>query len=135
MAIVGFTFTKILAERKETANEKISINNNVSVLNVEESKLPVGSQTQDALKISFMFTTQYDPGLGSIELHGNLISLGDAKELKEVLSDWNKNKKLSADMMKTVLTTVLSKCNIQALIMSRDVQLPPPVPLPRVNVR
>ena len=135
MAIVSFSFTKLLAEKKESKNEKISINNNVSIVNVEEHVLPIGAQRQDALKISFLFTTQYDPNFGTIELHGNLIYLGDAKQLQEVLANWNKNKKLSADMMKDVLTSVLSKCNIQALVMSRDVQLPPPVPLPRVNVR
>ena len=135
MAIVSFSFTKLLAEKKESKNEKISINNNVSIVNVEEHVLPIGAQRQDALKISFLFTTQYDPNFGTIELHGNLIYLGDAKQLQEVFANWNKNKKLSADMMKDVLTSVLSKCNIQALVMSRDVQLPPPVPLPRVNVR
>ncbi|MBI5073352.1 hypothetical protein HZA99_06050 [Candidatus Woesearchaeota archaeon] len=135
MAIVSFTFTKLLAEKKDGRNEKITINNNVSIVNVEEHNLPIGSQKQDSLKISFLFTTQYDPGFGSIELHGNLIYLGDAEQLKEVFANWQKNKKLSADMMKDVLSSVLNKCNIQALIMSRDVQLPPPVPMPRVNVR
>lgn len=135
MVIVSFTFTKLLAEKKEGKNEKISINNNVSIVNVEEHSLPIGSQKQDSLKISFLFTTQYDPGFGSIELHGNLIYLGESKQLKEILTNWEKNKKLSADMMTEILTSVLGKCNIQALVMSRDVQLPPPVPLPRVNVR
>lgn len=135
MAIVSFTFTKLLAEKKEGRNEKITINNNVSIANVEEHSLPIGSQKQDSLKISFLFTTQYDPGFGTIELHGNLIYLGDAKELKEVLANWDKNKKLPTEIMTDVLTSVLNKCNIQALIMSRDVQLPPPVPMPRVNIR
>lgn len=135
MAIVGFSFTKVLAERKGDGKEKININNNVSIIDVAETTLPVGVQTQDALKINFLFTTSYDPNFGAIELNGNLMYIGDPKEMKDIFANWNKTKKLNAETMKQVLNTVLGKCNIQALIMSRDVQLPPPVPLPRVNVR
>ncbi len=135
MALLGFNFKKILAEKKTDSREKININNNVSIINVEQATFPIGAQTQEGSRIHFLFTTTYDPDFGTIELHGNLMYLAEEKEIKEIQKTWDKDKKLAPDLMKQVINAILGKCNIQALVMSRDVALPPPVPLPRVTVR
>ncbi|MFA6889113.1 MAG: hypothetical protein WC254_06475 [Candidatus Woesearchaeota archaeon] len=135
MAVVGFTFTKMVAERKSDVREKVNISNNITVTNVEMSDLPFGQQKQEALKINFLFVSSFEPVIGSIELHGNLLYTGEAKELKEIAKNWGKDKKLPSEVMKYVLSAMMNKCNIQALILSRDVALPPPVPLPRISVR
>lgn len=135
MTIVGMNFTKIVAERKREANEKINISNNISIAQVEKSEFAFGVKSQQGLKISFLFHTIYDPDFGSIELHGNLLYLSDENDVEEIYANWTKAKKLSADVMKPVLNAVLGKCNIEALVLSRDLTLPPPVPLPRVNVK
>ena len=36
--------------------------------------------------------------------------------------------------MTTLLNALLAKCNVQALILSQDVNLPPPIPLPKVQL-
>jgi hypothetical protein len=36
--------------------------------------------------------------------------------------------------MSAILNTVLTKCNIEALILSQEVNLPSPIPLPKVKV-
>jgi len=41
--------------------------------------------------------------------------------------------KVPKDIMSGVLNTVLTKCNIEALILSQKVNLPPPIPLPSVR--
>lgn len=135
MPIVGFTFTTIRAEKRADIREKVNISNNITITHAEESQLPFGQQKQDGLKISFQFISSYEPNIGAIELNGNLLYIGDAKQLKDVVKNWNKDKKLPTDIMKHVLHAVMNKCNIQALVMSRDVGLPPPVPLPQVNVK
>ena len=43
MAIIGVNLTKVNAERKDFAGGKISINNNVSILSVEEKDLSLGA--------------------------------------------------------------------------------------------
>lgn len=135
MTLVGLNFTKVLAERKSDINEKINISNNVSIVNVEKSEVSFGVKPQQGLKISFMFHTVYDPDFGNIELHGNLMYIESDKKIKDIAEDWKKDKKLPADLMKPVLNAVLGKCNIQALVLSRDISLPPPIPLPRVNIK
>lgn len=131
--IVGFNFTKMSAERKEGVKGKININNNVSIKNVEERDLALGKEKQNALNFTFEFTSKYEPKLGEIMLGGEVIFMADPKKAKEILDGWKKDKKVPKDVMTSILNTVLAKCNIQALIISRDINLPPPIPLPKVE--
>jgi len=52
---------------------------------------------------------------------------------KEVLDEWKKAKRVPKDVMTSILNTVLTRCNIEALILSQAVNLPPPIPLPSVQ--
>jgi len=45
-----------------------------------------------------------------------------------------KDKKLPKEIMAGLLNTKLTKCNIQALILSQEINLPAPIPLPKVQV-
>ena len=131
--IVGFNFNKINVERKDMIKGKISISNNVSIKNIEEKDLALGKEKQNALKFTFEFDSKYEPNIGDIILGGDILFVGDAKKAKEILDSWKKDKKIPKDVMTSVLNTVLTKCNIQALILSQEVNLPPPIPLPKVK--
>lgn len=134
MTIIGFNFTSVSAQKKDAVKGKININNNVSIKNVEEKDLSLGANKQKSLRFVFEFVSKYDPDIGGITLVGDVIYLEDAKKSKEILDEWNKNKKLPKDITGNVLNTVLGKCNIQALILSEKINLPPPIPLPKVQL-
>ena len=134
MTIVGFNFTKINVERKKLAKGKINIKNNVGIKNVEEADLSLGKSKQSGLRFVFEFTSSYEPNVGEITLTGEVLYLAEEKAVKEVLKGWKKNKKIPKDFTAAVLNTVLQKCNIQALMLSKDINLPPPIPLPKVDV-
>jgi len=135
MTIVSFNFTKIEAEKKEVSKGKINISNNVTIEKVEEKDLSLGSQKQKVLNFTFQFTSKYSPDAGNIKLVGNVLYMEDSKKVKEVLDDWKKDKKLPKDIMTKVLNVVLNKSNVQALILSDHVNLPPPIPLPKVQTQ
>ena len=134
MAIVGFNFEKIVAEKNEQVSGRINISNNVSVKNVEKTDLSLGKASQKGLKFEFVFTSSYEPKIGSIVLQGNVIFVDEEKKINEILSTWKKNKRVPNDIMRSLMNTILNKCNIEALILSRDINLPAPVPLPKVKV-
>ena len=134
MAIVGFNFTKINVERKEMQKGKINISNNVAIKDVKPTDISLGKEKQDALKFTFEFTSRFEPKIGSILLGGDLLFLGDANKIKEVSEGWKKDKRVPKEIMGSILNTILAKCNIQALILSQEVNLPPPVPLPKVEI-
>tara|TARA_Y100000310_G_scaffold95150_1_gene92996 strand:+ start:2814 stop:3236 length:423 start_codon:yes stop_codon:yes gene_type:complete len=133
MTIVGFNFTRLEAEKKDMAKGKISVGNNVSIKNVEEKNLSLANDKQKVLAFTFEFTSKYDPNIGHIKFTGDVLFMEDAKKVKELLDGWKKDKKLPKEIMTGILNTVLSKCNIQALIMSEQINLPPPIPLPKVQ--
>ena len=73
--IVGFGFTKLSAEKNETAKGKIDINNNVSIKDVQEDSFSLGKDNQNILKFIFEFTSKYEPSVGAILFEGELLYL------------------------------------------------------------
>lgn len=134
MVVVGFNFSKIVVEKKESIKGKVNIANNVSIKSIEKADLSLGKAKQDGVKFIFEFTTDYEPDIANILLVGDVLFIDDEKKVKNILDEWKKTKKAPEDVMNQVLNTILSKCNVQALILSRDVNLPPPIPLPKVEV-
>lgn len=138
MTVVGFTLTKINVERKDSANGKISIKNNVSIKDVEKYSITLGDSKKEGLRFKFDFLTSYDVGnktLATINILGDVLTIEKPDVLKSVLDLWKKDKKIDGKTMASVLNTALSKCNVQALLLSREMNLPSPIPLPRVNIK
>ena len=133
--IVGFGFTKLSAEKKETAKGKIDINNNVSIKDIKEDSFSFGKDSQNVLKFVFEFTSKYEPSIGNILFEGELLYMEDSKKTKEILNSWKKDKKIPKELMAGMLNTILTKCNVQALILSQEVNLPSPIPLPKVQIQ
>jgi len=132
--IVGFGFTKLSAEKKGSGKGKIHINNNVSIKNVETADLSLGKDKQNVIRFIFEFTSKYEPSIGTILFEGELLYMDDPKKIKEILSSWKKDKKIGKDLMADLINAILIKCNIQALILSQQINLPPPIPMPKVQM-
>lgn len=132
--IVGFGFTKLSAEKSSLATGKIDINNNVSVKDAKEDSFSMGKDRQSIIKFIFEFTSKYEPNIGTILFEGEVLYLDEPKKIKEILAAWKKDKKISGEIMANLLNTVLTKCNVQALILSQEINLPPPIPMPKVQM-
>ena len=132
--IAGFGFTKLSAEKHEPAKGKIDINNNVSVKEAREDNFFIGKDKQGIIKFIFEFTSKYEPAIGTILFEGEILYLDEPKKIKEILNSWKKDKKISPEIMANLLNTILTKCNVQALILSQEINLPPPIPMPKVQM-
>jgi len=133
MTIVGFNFTKIEAEKKDVIKGKINVNNNVAIKDVKEKKISLANDKQKVLSFTFEFIAKYDPDIGLIKFVGDVLLMEETKKAKELLDGWKKDKKMPKEIMPVILNTVLNKCNIQALILSEQINLPPPIPLPKLQ--
>ncbi len=131
MTFVGFQFTKIAAEKLGPGQGKVSINRRCQPTKVEE--LTVGDHK--ALRYSFEYEASYEPKIASISLSGYIVEITGDDEVKEVIDHWNKAKILPPKVLERVLNAVLSKSQIQALMLSKELNIPPPMRLPRVSVR
>jgi hypothetical protein len=134
MTVIGFSFTKMLVEKHSPVKGKISINNNVGITAVDETKIDINTDKK-SIKLTFEFTSSYDPNVAKILLQGEVIYLMPKAKAEETVKNWKKNKKLDKEVMSQVLNNVLAKCNVEALILSKDMNLPPPMPLPKVGIK
>lgn len=128
MGIVGFNFTKIHIEKKANPSGKIDIKNNVAVTNVEKTQMSLGTAKQNGIKFNFEFTSNYEPKVGEIIFTGEILYLADEKKNEAIIKQWQKEKKVSKETMNELLKTVLMRCNVEAMMLSRDINLPPPIP-------
>jgi len=134
MAIVGFEFTKINVQKQDTAQGKINIANNVGIVDIQKHDLQLGKSKQHGIKFLFEYKSLYEPKFAKIELGGLVMYLTDEKNAKEIIESWEKDKKIKKDIAEKIINAVLTKCNIQSILLSNTVNLPPPVPMPKVNV-
>ncbi len=135
LGVIGFNLSKIEAERAAEIKGKLSIKNNIQIKDVQKSDLFLGKNKQDGIKFTFEYTSSYEPKAGKIILNGELVAVEESEKVKEIVDGWEKNKKIEANVMTQVINSVLSKCNIQAIILSKEINLPPPVQLPKVQVK
>jgi len=134
MTIVGFSFTKIEVEKKKLAGGRINISNNVTIKDIVDTNLSLGTEKQKAIKFIFEFLSKYEPEIGKIGFVGEVLFLDDAAKIKKIVDEWKKDKKIEKNLMGAILNSVLTKCNVQALILSQEVNLPSPIPLPKVKM-
>jgi len=128
-------FSKIAIEKMNPLAGKVSINNNVTIKNVEKTQLALGKNKQDVLKFTYEYTAKYDPKIALITLVGTLTYMPKKEKIDELVKQWKKEKKLPNEILSPVLNSIYTKCNVQALVMAREINLPPPIQLPKVTLK
>src|SRR3989344_5494149 len=97
MPIVGFSFSKVLAEKKESLKADTKINNNISILNVAEEKNPSLTNSGGLVVFSFEYTVVYGNS-AKIQLDGNILFMGESANTKKILDTWKKDKTIDASV-------------------------------------
>lgn len=126
MTIKDFELKAIDAERYSKKGEKkknIKINHNSSVTKINK----IDSKTN---QVDFRFTANYS-GMGVIKIEGSLIFIGEHPDLAE---NWRKKNEMPNEAAKEIHTTIINNCIPQSVTIAKDLNLPPPIPLPKVNM-
>lgn len=132
MTIVKINLHKVHAERNlESKSGQVNLNNNVSIKDVED--LTFNAEGKKGVKFTFAFNCAYEPALGKIEVEGQVLYVNDEKIVNEIKALWEKEKRLPMSVMEEVVNAALHKGNIQAIKISEEVNLPSPLPLPRLK--
>ena len=105
----------------------------MNINNVVEQKSAVAGEDAQVTKIDFEFSIEYDPNVGSMKLAGSLAYLAKKAEAENIVKMWTDSKSLPEGVTRIVMKHIMEKSMIQAIIMSRDVLLPSPVPLPKLG--
>ncbi len=84
--------------------------------------------------VDFRFTANYHASeavVGLIQIEGNLLWEGDARALAK---SWSVGGQMPPEVAQEIHTVIMSNCIPEAVILARELRLPPPVPIPQVNV-
>jgi hypothetical protein len=126
MQLLGFETNTIEAKRFSKAGEhmaNIRIDHNSTVTQISRSSDRTAS-------VEFRFTVNY-VGMGYIKIEGNVLLEG---EVDPLLKEWSATSSMPNEDANIVHNIVVSNCIPTALLIARDIRLPPPFPLPRINI-
>ena len=135
MALIGFRFNKMNVEKSKPITGKINIKNNIIITKVQEAKVNLGNSKQAGVEFSFEFNVDYEPDVAKILLDGAVVYMGSVEQVKDILDQWTKEKKMHKDIIEELYNHLLHKCNVQSLILARDMQLPAHIQLPKVSAK
>lgn len=127
MIVVNFKTIEGRRFVNEITIQQIQINNNMTVTNLYGEN--------ENLTASFVFTCYYEPNLGFVRLEGE-ITFDETKENVQIsMKEWNesKGKHISDKIVEKVQNLILSNCFIEAAVISKELKLPPPFPVPQVQ--
>ncbi len=132
MNIVNISFNEINCKKNKQVQGQVNVANNAKIKSVEETKMNIDS-SRKALKIVFEFQTDYQPDFASLSVAGELLLLADEKKAKEILDNWQKNKKLDDETAPKIINPIMNKGILEAVFLSRELDLPAPIPLPSMK--
>ncbi len=137
MAVIGFGFSKFNCERgsKSLQSGSIEINHSLHIDNVEIAPLNVGGSKSDVLKVDFSFDVSYGLEVGKISISGDIIYTDTKEIVEETMKTWTTSKKLTTMVAEQVHKFIYSKAIIKALELSDSLNLPAPIPLPKVQIK
>ncbi|MFH0815712.1 MAG: hypothetical protein V1934_02700 [Methanobacteriota archaeon] len=124
--ITNFEFTSIDARRFTKLGEamgNIRIDHNSSITLISEIN-------NKEANVEFRFTANYS-SIGFIKIEGKMVFEGNASA---VAKQWQTEHKMPDDVATQVHQAIMMNCVPEAVMVSRDLKMPPPIPMPQVNI-
>ncbi|MGQ0535200.1 MAG: hypothetical protein ACT4PT_03920 [Methanobacteriota archaeon] len=125
MPVRKIEISSIEAKRFARGAEKqmqVRIDHNSTVTVVQESNPQLAS-------IEFRYTASYG-AMGLIKLEGNIAFECDAYALS---AQWHASNQMPAEVASEIHNAVMRVCIPEAVSLAKDLNLPPPIPLPQVG--
>jgi hypothetical protein len=100
----------------------IQIATNINMVNME--KKPDGS-----VEVPFVLTIIYNPSIAQISLKGTAYVLGEKAEIDKIVKDYEDKKPPPQIVVQSISNVVF----IESVLISRTLNIPPPIPLPQIG--
>lgn len=97
----------------------VHVSTNVSILGVETR--------DERLSVPFVVGISYTPSVAQISMRGNAVISGDKSELENIREDYKRQRTPPPPML---VQTITNASLIEATMLSRSLNIPPPLPLP-----
>jgi hypothetical protein len=124
MIRVNVVITSISAERFWDIRKPIppiQISTNINLVGMEK-------KPDESLEVPFILSIGYNPSIAQLSLKGNAFVNGDKNEIDKILKDYDQKKPPAQIIMQSISNVVF----IESVLVSRTLNIPPPIPLPQV---
>jgi hypothetical protein len=125
MLRVNVTVSSISAERFQDIRKplpQIQINTNLNLTQMER-------KPDNSLDVPFVLTISYNPSVAQINLKGMAFVIGDKAEIDKVYKDYEDKKPPPPVVLQSVSNVALT----ESILISKTLNIPPPIPLPQVS--
>jgi hypothetical protein len=95
----------------------------VNVIRIDEK--------ERGLSVPFVVSISYSPSVAQINIKGEAFVSGNPQELQRLKADYDAKRPPPPNLLQAITTTSL----VEATIVSRSLNIPPPIPLPPVGQR
>ncbi len=111
------------------------VENNITIKDVSEEKI----EKDKFVNFNFEFVSNYyskeGDKIASIVIGGRALFRDKDKLMKEIVKLWDKEKKIKPEVMTEVTNVILVRAQMEAIVMAKEVNLPSPIPLPRISAK
>ncbi|MDR2720370.1 MAG: hypothetical protein LBC03_06180 [Nitrososphaerota archaeon] len=124
MLRVNVVISNISAERYWDIRKPIppiQINANINVIGMEKKQ-------DETLEVPYVCSISYNPSIAQINIKGNAYVNGEKSEIDKVIKDFEQKKPPAQIIMQSISGVVF----IESVLISRTLNIPPPIPLPQI---
>jgi len=99
----------------------VQIATNLNLVSVDKSR-------EDSLEVPFVFVISYNPAVAQISVKGKAHVRGEKEELEKIYTAYGEKKAPPLIIVQTISNVVF----LESVLLSRTLNIPPPIPLPKV---
>jgi hypothetical protein len=124
MLRVNVVITNISAERFWDVRKPIppiQISTNINVVGMEKKQ-------DESLEVPFVLSIGFNPSIAQMSLKGMAYVNGERNEVDKALKDYEQKKPPPQIVIQSISNVVF----IEAVLISRILNIPPPIPLPQI---
>ena len=124
MLRVNVVITSISAERFWDIRKPIppiQINTNINIVGMEKKQ-------DDSLDVPFVLSIGFNPSIAQMSIKGTAYVTGEKDEVDKTLKEYEQKKPPAQIIIQSVSNIVF----IESVLISRILNIPPPIPLPQI---